>query len=380
MLMTKTHQSLVAINAQLLSGGASYRSAGISTYLSNLLAHLKPDSTLSYRVFTGQEALSGTITLPVTLTKFATDHPLQRIAWEQCILPLRLKRLKADILHAPAFVGPLISACPQIVTVHDLSFLRFPHFFRRNNRVYLTLMTGISCRRAAAVIAVSKFTASEVNRLLHVPEDRIVTVYHGVDPRFQPLPRQMVEDFRERMDLPKRFILFLGTLEPRKNLVQLIRAYAQLKDKSIHLILAGAQGWLYKELYEIVESLAMQNYVHFTGYVRGEDQVLWYNAADVFAYLSKYEGFGLPVLEALACGIPTLTAANSSLPEAAGDGALQVAGDELSEVVEKLHQLLTDEALRESLRQKGLAHAGQFTWEATAENTRRVYAQVLNRR
>lgn len=376
--MTVTNQSLVAINAQLMSGSASYRSAGISTYLSNLLSHLHPDAAIRYHVFMGHGAITDTISLPITHTKFATGSPLRRIAWEQSLLPLLVKRLHADILHAPAFVGPLFSPCPQIITVHDLSFIRYPHFFRRNNRVYLTLMTGFSCRRAAAVIAVSKFTASEVNRLLRVPQEKIYSVYHGVNPRFQPLAKQVVENFRERLGLPKRFILFLGTLEPRKNLIQLVRAYAQLSDKSIHLILAGAQGWFYEELYAEVETLGLKEFVHFPGYVNGEDQVLWYNAAEVFAYLSTYEGFGLPVLEALACGIPTLTSTNSSLPEAAGDSALKVGCDNQNDIVEKLHLLLTDNALRERLRQSGLAHARRFTWEATAENTCRVYSHVLN--
>ncbi len=376
--MTVKNQSLVVINAQLMSGSASYRSAGISTYLTNLLPNLKQDPTLGYHVLMGQGALPKTITLPVTRARFSAHQPLRRIVWEQSMLPVWLKRLHADVLHAPAFVGPIISPCPQVITVHDLSFIRYPHFFRRHNRVYLTLMTGFSCRRAKAVIAVSKFTASEVNRLLRVSQDKIYPVYHGVDPRFRPLPKQPVEDFRGRMGLPKRFILFLGTLEPRKNLIQLVRAYARLHDKSTHLVLAGAQGWFYDELYAVVEALALKDYVHFPGYIKGEDQVLWYNAATVFAYLSIYEGFGLPVLEALACGIPTLTSTSSSLPEAGGDGALKAVCDDTQDIVDKMHLLLSDSELRDRLRQNGLAHAKRFTWQATARNTRSVYTKVLS--
>jgi glycosyltransferase involved in cell wall biosynthesis len=179
------------------------------------------------------------------------------------------------------------------------------------------------------------------------------------------------------MGLPKRFILFLGTLEPRKNLKLLVRAFAKLRDTGIHLVLAGAQGWFYKDLYEIVESLALQDFVHFPGYIRGEDQVLWYNAALAFAYLSIYEGFGLPVLEALACGIPTLTSTSASLPEAAGDGALQAVCDDEADVVEKLHLLLTDDELRQRLQHNGLVHAKKFTWQTTAKTTARIYNGLL---
>jgi glycosyltransferase involved in cell wall biosynthesis len=295
------------------------------------------------------------------------------------ILPIWLSRLRADILHAPAFVGPVFSPCPQVITVHDLSFIRYPHFFKGPNRLYLSLMTGFSCRRAAAVIAVSEFTASEVKRLLRVKPGKIHTVYHGVDQRFKPLPQNAIDAFKSRKGLPERFILFLGTLEPRKNLIQLVRAYAKLPQKSTHLILAGAQGWFYQELYAVVEELGLQKYVHFPGYISGEEQVLWYNAASVFAYVSTYEGFGLPVLEALACGVPTLTSTSSSLPEAAGNGALQAKSDDEQDIADKLTLLLANSELRESLRLNGLEHASHFTWELTAQKTRRVYTDVLNR-
>ena len=180
------------------------------------------------------------------------------------------------------------------------------------------MMTGISCRKAAAVIAVSDFTARETATLLGVSPSRIHTVYHGVTPSFCPLPQEDIVRFREDMGLPERFILHVGTLEPRKNLLRLVRAFARLHLPDVHLILAGGHGWLYDELFAEVERLDLVQRVHFPGYVDAAMLTLWYNAAEVFAYVSNYEGFGLPVLEALACGVPTLTANSSSLPEAAG--------------------------------------------------------------
>jgi glycosyltransferase involved in cell wall biosynthesis len=261
--------------------------------------------------------------------------------------------------------------------VHDLSFLRHPEFFRRGNRTYLQRMTGPACRRAAAVVTVSDFTAREVEALLDVPAERIHTVYHGVDPRFHPLPRAEVEAFRREEGLPERFVLYLGTLEPRKNLVTLVRAFHRLPDPDLHLVLAGGKGWLYEEVFAEVERLGLSERVHFPGYVPAETQALWYSAAEAFAYLSHYEGFGLPVLEALACGVPTLTGNTTSLPEAAGDGALLVDPEEVGEVVEGLARLLRDEGLREELRAQGVAHARRFTWAETARRTAAVYRHVL---
>ncbi len=379
LLMNADNRRLVAINAHLLSAGDSYRSAGIAVYVANLLHHLAHTGNgLEYCMLLGDKQVAAEgFNLPAIFSRIPTGRPPVRILWEQSVMPWVLRRINADLLHAPAFVGPLLSPCPQVITVHDLSFLRYPEFFRRGNRLYLQTFTGIACRRAAAVIAVSNFTASEVRTLLRVPAARVHTIYHGVDPRFRPLPPKEVEAFRRAMQLPERFVLYLGTLEPRKNLPQLVRAFARLRDPALHLVLAGGRGWLYEEVFAEVERLGLGARVHFPGYVATEAQALWYNAAEAFAYISRYEGFGFPVLEALACGVPTLTAAKTSLPEAGGDGALLVAPDDEEAVTEGLHRLLTDAALRTELRQRGLAHATHFSWPETARQTAALYRQVL---
>lgn len=374
MMMAK--QSQVAINAHLMSGSATYRSAGISTYLTNLLAHLESSPSLDFQILVSPDANTDSLAVPCIKAKLPTNRPFMRIIWEQFVLPVWLSYSHIDVLHSPAFVGPVFSPCPQVITVHDLSFIRFPQFFKKTNRLYLSLLTGFSCRRAAAVIAVSKFTASEIASLLRVPRDKIHTVYHGVDRKFHPLPDNEIDQFKRKMGLPEQFILFLGTLEPRKNLVQLVRAYAKLKNRNIHLVIAGAQGWYYKEVYATVESLSLSDYVHFPGYVNADDQVLWYNSALMFAYLSTYEGFGLPVLEALACGVPTLTTTNSSLPEAGGDGALKVPENDIEAIVDGMQRMITDTELRMRLRCHGLNHAKKFTWRASADNTMRIYQEL----
>ena len=371
---------LVALNAHLLAGEGSYRSAGISSYIANLLCGLADIASLSMRVqvLVGRgyipEAARG---LVAWRSRMDTRRPQMRIVWEQVILPRLLRSLGVDVLHALAFVGPYVSVCPQVVTVHDLSFLRFPEFFKHGNRLYLGTMTGIACRRAAAVIAVSEYTAREVATLLRVPQARIHTVYHGVAATYRPLAKDAVARFRQAQGLPERFVLHVGTLEPRKNLLRLVRAFARLAASDVHLVLAGGRGWLYETLFAEVERLDLTARVHFPGFVALETLPLWYNAAEVFAYISTYEGFGLPVLEALACGTPTVTAATTSLPEAAGDGALLVPPEDEAAIAEGLHRLLTDVGLRERVRAQGLAHAAGFTWAKTAQETVAVYQQVL---
>lgn len=375
--MTRATQALVVLNAHLLSGAASYRSAGIHAYIANLLRHLQPTDRLHYLALSGPGVLPEGIRLPVKHSRLPTQRPGIRILWEQLRLPWELQRAQAKLLHAPAFVGPLWSPCPQILTIFDVGFLRHPEFFRRSNRLYLQIFSRISARRAAAVLTISEFSAREIHTLLKVPPARIHVTYPGIESRFQPLPPAEVTRFREAQGLPERFILYLGTLEPRKNLLTLVRAFAQLRDPALHLVLAGGKGWLYAPLFAEVERLNLQTRVHFPGYIPPETQTLWYNAASVFAYLSHYEGFGLPVVEALACGTPVLAANSTSLPEAAGTAAVLVPPDDLEAISAALERLLHDTNLRAELRQRGLAHAARFTWQAMAQQTAAVYTNVL---
>lgn len=374
----RSYDPLVALNAHLLSGTASYRSAGISVYIANLLQHIGTDlDGLRFQILLGEGQLPSGVSAPVTRSRISTASPWRRILWEQLVLPRVVRRLKIDLLHGAAFAGPLVTACSQVITVHDLSFLRHPEFFRIGNRLYLRTITGTSCRRAAAVIAVSDFTAREVVALLDVPAERVVTIHHGVAPRFKPLPVDQVAAFRRRKGLPERFLLFLGTLEPRKNLIRLVRAFHELHDPRLHLVLAGAQGWFYKDIYAEVARLQLSDRVHFPGYVSAEEQAFWYNAARAFVYVSTYEGFGMPVLEALACGVPAVTASTTSLPEAGGGGALAVPPADEAALADALQRIVTDEVLRAELRQRGLVHAAAFSWSATAAKTLDLYRDVL---
>lgn len=372
---------LVAFNAHLLAGDTSYRSAGISVYIASLLQHLETAAQdLRFLILLGDGVLPSGVSIPVTRSRVSTRSPWRRILWEQTVLPIVVQRLGADLLHGPAFAGPLVSSCPQVITVHDLSFLRHPEFFRAGNRLYLSMITGLACRRAAVVIAVSDFTAREVVALLGVPSKRVVTIHQGVAQRFRPLSEADVARFRAEKGLPDRYILYLGTLEPRKNLIRLIRAYNRLRDPGLHLVLAGAQGWFYEGVFAEVERLGLKDRVHFPGFVPVDEQAFWYNAACVFAYVSAYEGFGMPVVEALACGVPTVTASTTSLPEAGGQSVVAVPPDDEAAIADALDRVVSDNSLRVEMRDRGIAHAAGFTWEETAARTTAVYRQIVDRR
>ncbi len=370
----------IALNAHLLAGRASYRSAGIHHYIANLLPHLPAaDPDFRYTVFVGE----GQPNLPgasIQRSAWPTARPLARIAWEQFAQPLALWRTRPDLLHSLAFVSPMLSLYPTVVTVYDLSFRLMPERFaqRPAQRLYLSTLTAHACRRARRVIAISESAKADVIRLFNIAADKVDVACPGVDPAFRPLPTAEVEAFRITKGLPEKFILYLGTLEPRKNLVSLIRAFANLHAKrqilNLKLILAGAKGWLYEDLFQLVHELNLISDVFFPGYVPADELVWWYNAAAAFAYPSSYEGFGMPVLEALACGRPVVTSNVSSLPEAGGDVALGVPPNDVEALTGALARAL--ELTPEQLA-RGPAHAARFTWPATAAHTVASYRRAL---
>ncbi len=370
----------VGLNAHLLSGAASYRSAGIHGYIVELLQRLPlADARIRYTALAGPPSSSLIGQMRVCQARWPTSRPAVRIIWEQLAQPIVAARERFNLLHGLAFVAPLICPCPTVVTVHDLSFALFPEFFRGANSVYLRLFTRISCRRAVRIIAVSENTRADVIRLYGVPGERIEAIPHGVDSAFRPRPSAEVAEFRRARSLPEHFILFVGTLEPRKNLGRLVEAFARVRASAndLRLVLVGGKGWYYDPIFSAVERLNLQDSVIFAGYVPNSDLPMWYNAADAFAFPSHYEGFGMPVLEAMACGTPTVTSLASSLPEVAGDAALMVPPDDIHALADALYRTLTDTTLRQELRAKGIARAALFTWEETARRTAAVYRRAL---
>lgn len=369
----------IGLNAHLLSGTASYRSAGIHGYIYNTLAHLAQAAPQDWRftvmVGAGNEAAFPGVTMrPSSLD---TSAPWRRILWEQLLQPAQLGDY--DLYHALAFAGPLISP-PMVVTVYDLSFVHYPQVLSAARRLYLRMFTRLSCQRARRVIAISESTARDVVDSLGIAADRVDVAAPGYDPDFfKPLPPEQLAAFKSQQGLPERFWLFVGTLEPRKNLPMLLQAYAALPESErLPLLLGGGKGWLYDDIFASIERYQLADWVRWLGYLAAEELPLWYNSAEVFLFPSVYEGFGLPVLEAMACGTPVIVSNVSSLPEVVGNAGLSLSPDNIAAWTAALQRAYHDADWRANSRDQGFAEAQRYSWLMTAQHTLRSYECALS--
>ncbi len=374
----------IGINAQLLSFSQNYRNGGVSRYIRYLLTALaEQPGQHEYVVFVnGQEVIERLPRHPqITYVSapWPESFPASRVIWEQLNLPSWLRKLDFQVFHSPVNVLPerVPRHCATVVTLHDLAFLRFPHVLTRSKRLYHRAFTIRSLRRATTLIAVSESTKQDAHELVDVPIEHIYTVYPCIDERFTQSPSdEEVASFRDKQGLSMGFVLYLGTLEPRKNIPALIDAYAlarQRYNRQEKLVLAGGKGWLYESIYHKVRELGLEQEIIFPGFISDEEQALWYRAASVFAYPSLYEGFGIPVAEALACGTPVVTSNISSLPEAGAQLALCVDPYDTAALAAALNEALTDPTIRTRCRDKALSVAQQFSALRMAAQTREVY-------
>lgn len=370
----------IGLNAHLLSLAQTYRGAGINWYIRNLLTYLpRVDHNNRYTAFLSDRRFTSS-ELALKFSRLPTSRPVVRILWEQAVQPFALQKEGVDLLHALAFVVPLLSPCPSVVTIYDLSFLLYPEGFKRAKRFYLSLFTRLSARRARRIIAISENTKRDVVRLLGVSPDKVDVVYCGIDEAFRPLAKDQVASFRAKRGLPERFILFVGTIEPRKNITTLIEAFANLhtcEPANLKLVIGGAKGWFYQDVFARVEELGLEDAVIFPGYIPASELPWWYNAAELFVYPSLYEGFGLPPLEAMACGTPVIVANTSSLPEVVGEAGLTVDPLDVEGLAVAIRRVLDDETLWQEMREQGWQRAKGFSWTKTAREIVQVYRRAM---
>ena len=314
------------------------------------------------------------------------------ILWHRLRLPIPVEWFTGpvDIFHSTDFVLPPVRQARTILTVHDLTFMRLPECAEAGLRAYLNKVVPRSIERADLVLADSQSTKNDLIDLLGVSPDKIEVVYAGVERRFRSMEGEIaLQRVKKRYGLDFPFILSLGTLEPRKNFTGLIEAYALMRgsragfhtgqgmaDRGLKLVIAGGKGWLYDEIFARVEELGLTGKVIFPGFVADEDLPALYNLAELFVFPSLYEGFGLPPLEAMACGTPVVTSDRPSLPEVVGEGGLIVEATDSQELARAMEQVLTDENLRREMREKGLKQAEKFTWEAAAGKLLDMYGRL----
>jgi glycosyltransferase involved in cell wall biosynthesis len=301
--------------------------------------------------------------------------------WTHLRLSTEMAARPPDLLFVPAHVLPLIHPRHTVVTVHDLGYLRYPEAHKAVDRRYLDWSTRWNARRATAVLADSAATKADLVRAYGVEPGKIRVVYLGRDESLAPVrDPSALAAARARYGLGERYLFYVGTLQPRKNLARVIEAFARLAGTpafaGVQLVLAGKRGWLYDDLSARVERLALQDRVLFPGYIEDTDLPALFTGALAFVFPSLYEGFGIPVLEAGACGVPVITSNTSSLPEVAGDAALLVDPHDVDAIADAMVRLATDEALRADLARRGLENVKRFSWEKCARETLAVLESV----
>ncbi|MCY4247537.1 MAG: glycosyltransferase family 1 protein [Chloroflexi bacterium] len=367
------------MNAHLLSHAPGYRAAGIHSYISNLLSHLPAavDDDWRFEAHVGAANAAAFAGIHMARANSDTSSAWRRIIWEQTQQPRELRGV--DLYHAMAFVAPLILPAPMVVTVYDLSFIRYPGRISPARRHYLRAMTRLTCKRARRVIAISQSTADDLQREMGVPARKIDVTPLGYD---QALFRQRqpaeIEHFRRKHSLPARFWLFVGTLEPRKNLMLLLEAYRLLdKAERLPLILGGGLGWRGEQILAAIEQFELGDSVKHVGFIPVADLPLWYNCAEAFLYPSVYEGFGLPVLEAMACGTPVIASDAAALAEVVGRAGLCIAPDDLARWAAALQAVREEDEWRETVGEYATREARRYSWQRTALLTARSYLYAI---
>ena len=301
-----------------------------------------------------------------------SHHRLERYALAAELLPHRL-----DVLHSPDFIPPMAGARRTIITIHDLNFLFYPEFLTAESLRYYAGQIDWAVRRADHISADSHATRRDLIERLGVPPEKVTTIPLAANPLYaRPFPPDAIHQTLSQFNLPPGFILFVGTLEPRKNLPLLLRAYKMLREETavdVPLILVGGKGWIYDEIFATIAELGLGDSVRHLSSVFDEQLAHLYHAAGVLVTPSKYEGFGLPALEAMHCGCPVIVSDRGSLPEVAGDAGLLLDPDDAPAWAEALARVLTDSDLRERMVARGYAQAQTFTWRETAVKTLALY-------
>jgi glycosyltransferase involved in cell wall biosynthesis len=295
-------------------------------------------------------------------------------------LAFELRLRPVDLLHVQ-YTAPPFCPVPVIATIHDLAFEHLPQTFTRRGSLQMKLTVRSTAKKAARIATVSEYSRQDLLRTYKLPPEKVVVTYNGVESRFtfQPNSADEAERIRRRFGIDRDYILAVGSLQPRKNLVRLIRVYARLRaeqEKFKHqLVIVGRQLWLADEIFDEVKKQPWAEDVILTGYVADEDLPALYRAAAAFVYPSIFEGFGLPPLEAMACGTPVITSNTSSLPEVVGDAAVLIDPYDEQKLANALLRIVNDELLRVRLRKQGIEQVKKFTWRAAAEKTLQLYRE-----
>lgn len=364
----------VGIDARLVF----YHQAGIGQYILRLTQALarinQDDQFLIFQSRKDKTRLVDQANFKYQKLWTPSHHRFERLAMSLELAPHAL-----HVLHSPDFIPPQWTRGASVITMHDLAFMLYPRFLTRESARYYG-QVDLAARHADHIIAVSESTKRDTIRMLGVPEAKITVISEAAHPLFQPIAPELARArVAARFNLPAEYILFVSTIEPRKNLPTLLRAFRRLRDNyksDATLVIAGNRGWLVEEVDAVIAELNLGDRVRLLGGVPNEELVHLYNAARVFVLPSFYEGFGLPPLEAMACGTPVIVSNVSSLPEVVGDAGMLIKPEDVEGFTVAMWRVLSDDKLRAEMRAKGLKRAQTFSWERAARETLAVYRQV----
>jgi len=371
----------IAIDAHSVGTGL----AGVETYITNLIEALAASGEANrytlYLTKAGAGARFAGRWPHVSVRRILPHTPFLRIP---VTFPFELRRHPADLLHVQ-FTAPPFAPCPVIATIHDLSFEHLPETFNRRSWMQLRLTVRRTARTAAHIITSSEFSRRDLIETYNIAPERISVTLAAAAPHFRPAPADAVAEVRRKYGIGGDYVLAVGSIQPRKNLVRLVRAYSDLRrrrshDKLPQLVLVGKRAWLYGETLRAVEQSGVASNVIFTGYVPERDLPALYTGALCFVYPSYFEGFGLPPLEAMQCGAAVIAGDRTSVPEVVGDAGLLVNPFDEDAIGAAIARLIDDRGLRDALRARGRERAALFSWTETARQTLQVYEQATGGR
>jgi glycosyltransferase involved in cell wall biosynthesis len=363
---------------------AVHAKAGIGRYAGSLARALATESpgrlALFYNRVPGRELPAGLEHLPARSVR-AGYKPWRMAVWLGHVLGMSFNRLipGAELFHATEHLLPPLRGVPTVLTVHDMIFKRFPEHQKRLNFWYLNMAMPLFCRKADAIITVSESSKRDIVADYEIDPAKITVVYEAAAPEFQPAGGEALAQARRAYGLPEHFLIHVGTIEPRKNLDRLVDALERLRQGGlvVPLVVVGAKGWLYEGFFRKLEGMQVRSDIHFPGYVASRDLPALYTAATAAILPSVYEGFGLPVLEAMACGTPVISSEAASLPELGGEAAQYFDPYSVEAMAEAIRSVWTDQELQGVMREKGLERAATFSWSRAAKETVAVYEGVL---
>lgn len=358
------------------------RKVGISEFAYRLLLEFYKNEDIKFEIYLKETPRSD---MPKEQSGWKYKVVKPRKFWTQVGLPLSLytQKNKPDVFFSPTHYAPRMSPIPTVISIMDLAYIYFPYAFKKNDLYQLKNWTAYSVRNSKRIVTISQSSKNDIIKEYKTTGEKVAVVYPGIKQNVKIKNNELRimnrEELQKKYNIGKKYILFVGTLQPRKNVVRLIEAFAKMKESELELVVIGKKGWLYEDILSAPQKFGVEDRVKFLDFVGDDDLPSFYKHAQLFVLPSLYEGFGLPVLEAMKYGCPVATSNISSLPEAGGDAALYFDPENIDDIAKTITKILEDEKLRQTMIKKGYEQIKKFSWEKSAKEVLNVLKEVANK-